>query len=432
MIEKSYTVLSFRALSFSCFAHGSLWRIFWLWQCLGSRAISLGWTVSTFIFHFCLTWSWRRLDYDLESQILRLRIRTRSYDWSSRGRVRCCHDHAVPLRNESSHLFTCATRASATKWNIFALEKLRRACGCRYLRNLWSLLWRWRQKTRRYRRQRFGSTVGLSAKLLGSLSSLEDLLANSGSIIIILLSVIIGFQFIFQFWLTAIAIFCGEMSGIAVGTPQRPVHPVLRTNSISSSVDPMVKDRRRKFDRSSATVAEPSSSSLDDGLAAPHGFPTRSSGLVGLQSVSPLQRFGIAKDRVSSLFTNVSSMLDESVDRLLVHAEDNVLNTNESLKQIVQQAKNVIDADQARMANISEKVRHNSMKVAFFGRTSNGKSSVINAMLRDRILPSGIGHTTSCFLCVQGTPESSAYLITPESSDRRNVQVSTVHKNVAE
>lgn len=38
----------------------------------------------------------------------------------------------------------------------------------------------------------------------------------------------------------------------------------------------------------------------------------------------------------------------------------------------------------------------------FFGRTSNGKSTVINAMLRDKILPSGIGHTTSCFLQVEG------------------------------
>ena len=34
-------------------------------------------------------------------------------------------------------------------------------------------------------------------------------------------------------------------------------------------------------------------------------------------------------------------------------------------------------------------------------RTSNGKSTVINAMLRERILPMGIGHTTNCFLQVQ-------------------------------
>ena len=42
------------------------------------------------------------------------------------------------------------------------------------------------------------------------------------------------------------------------------------------------------------------------------------------------------------------------------------------------------------------------MKVVFFGRTSNGKSTVINAMLREKILPTGIGHTTHCFLQVEG------------------------------
>jgi mitofusin len=51
------------------------------------------------------------------------------------------------------------------------------------------------------------------------------------------------------------------------------------------------------------------------------------------------------------------------------------------------------------------------MKVAFFGRTSNGKSSVINAMLRDKILPSGIGHTTNCFLQVEGSPSDEPYLV---------------------
>ena len=42
------------------------------------------------------------------------------------------------------------------------------------------------------------------------------------------------------------------------------------------------------------------------------------------------------------------------------------------------------------------------MKVVFFGRTSNGKSTAINALLGDRILPVGIGHTTSCFLQIEG------------------------------
>ncbi|XP_032454224.1 transmembrane GTPase Marf isoform X5 [Nasonia vitripennis] len=62
------------------------------------------------------------------------------------------------------------------------------------------------------------------------------------------------------------------------------------------------------------------------------------------------------------------------------------------------------------------------MKVAFFGRTSNGKSTVINAMLRDKILPSGIGHTTNCFLQVEGSEGGEAYLVTEASDAKQPVQ----------
>ena len=64
------------------------------------------------------------------------------------------------------------------------------------------------------------------------------------------------------------------------------------------------------------------------------------------------------------------------------------------------------------------------MKVAFFGRTSNGKSSVINAMLRDKILPSGIGHTTNCFCQVEGVDGHDAYLVKEGSEEKLNVTVS--------
>lgn len=40
-----------------------------------------------------------------------------------------------------------------------------------------------------------------------------------------------------------------------------------------------------------------------------------------------------------------------------------------------------------KINNIREVLARDHMKVAFFGRTSNGKSSVINAMLREKILP---------------------------------------------
>ena len=38
------------------------------------------------------------------------------------------------------------------------------------------------------------------------------------------------------------------------------------------------------------------------------------------------------------------------------------------------------------------------LQVVFVGRTSNGKSTTINAMLHARVLPAGPGHTTNCFV----------------------------------
>ncbi|CAH3150204.1 unnamed protein product [Pocillopora meandrina] len=62
------------------------------------------------------------------------------------------------------------------------------------------------------------------------------------------------------------------------------------------------------------------------------------------------------------------------------------------------------------------------MKVAFFGRTSNGKSTTINAMLQDKILPMGMGHTTNCFLSVHGLDTPDPYILVPGSNDKKNVK----------
>lgn len=56
-------------------------------------------------------------------------------------------------------------------------------------------------------------------------------------------------------------------------------------------------------------------------------------------------------------------------------------------------------------------------------RTSNGKSTVINAMLWDKVLPSGIGHTTNCFLRVEGTDGHEAFLLTEGSEEKKSVKV---------
>lgn len=64
-----------------------------------------------------------------------------------------------------------------------------------------------------------------------------------------------------------------------------------------------------------------------------------------------------------------------------------------------------------------------STAIFFPSRTSSGKSSVINAMLWDKVLPSGIGHTTNCFLSVEGTDGDKAYLMTEGSDEKKSVKV---------
>lgn len=103
-----------------------------------------------------------------------------------------------------------------------------------------------------------------------------------------------------------------------------------------------------------------------------------------------------------------------------------------------------VDSYVGKVKAIRDVLCRDHMKVAFFGRyvrllfislvrmfyiqfnfrTSNGKSTVINAMLHEKILPSGIGHTTNCFLQVEGSDNNEAYLMTETSADRHNVQVS--------
>ena len=61
----------------------------------------------------------------------------------------------------------------------------------------------------------------------------------------------------------------------------------------------------------------------------------------------------------------------------------------------------VLTRDHMKVCGIKlSHAKYSFKKVAFFGRTSNGKSTAINSLLGGKILPTGIGHTTSCFLQV--------------------------------
>ena len=59
-----------------------------------------------------------------------------------------------------------------------------------------------------------------------------------------------------------------------------------------------------------------------------------------------------------------------------------------------------IEAIRDSIKTIMDTFQRDNMKVVFFGRTSNGKSTTINAMLHEKVLPQGMGHTTCCFLQV--------------------------------
>lgn len=45
-------------------------------------------------------------------------------------------------------------------------------------------------------------------------------------------------------------------------------------------------------------------------------------------------------------------------------------------------------------------------------------------MLGEKVLPSGIGHTTNCFLQIEGSQTDDAYLVTEGSHEKQNVEVS--------
>ncbi|CAG9805485.1 unnamed protein product [Chironomus riparius] len=129
---------------------------------------------------------------------------------------------------------------------------------------------------------------------------------------------------------------------------------------------------------------------------------------------SPLQIFVKAKKNINDIFGDISDYVVESTNFIEGLAQGHI--------DIVDKAETeTFRGFVFKINNIREVLARDHMKVAFFGRTSNGKSSVINAMLRDKILPSGIGHTTNCFCQVEGVDGHDAYLMREGSEEKLNV-----------
>ncbi|KAM3865634.1 mitofusin-1 [Diretmus argenteus] len=131
---------------------------------------------------------------------------------------------------------------------------------------------------------------------------------------------------------------------------------------------------------------------------------------------SPLRHFVVAKRMINGVFDQLLDFTKEGtafVDETCRSADLGQVAVEEQCLEM--------QTCGTKLATIREVLARRHMKVAFFGRTSNGKSTVINAMLRDRVLPSGIGHTTNCFLRVEGTDSDDAYLTTEAPSERRSI-----------
>ncbi|KAE8294119.1 Mitofusin-1 [Larimichthys crocea] len=132
---------------------------------------------------------------------------------------------------------------------------------------------------------------------------------------------------------------------------------------------------------------------------------------------SPLKHFVVAKKKISDVFEQLLNYVKETSE----FVEETC--GNKALEKIASEDQKLeIQAYADKLAIIREVLARRHMKVAFFGRTSNGKSTVVNAMLRDRVLPSGIGHTTNCFLSVEGTDDDKAYLKTEGSDEEKSIK----------
>ncbi|XP_034294824.1 mitofusin-1 [Pantherophis guttatus] len=134
-------------------------------------------------------------------------------------------------------------------------------------------------------------------------------------------------------------------------------------------------------------------------------------------NTSPLKHFVLAKKTITAIFEELLNFVTEGanfVEETHRNPQLECIATMDELKKI--------QAYKNKLAVIGEVLARRHMKVAFFGRTSSGKSSVINAMLWDKVLPSGIGHTTNCFLSVEGTDGDKAYLMTEGSDEKKSVK----------
>nr|XP_022336817.1 mitofusin-2-like isoform X2 [Crassostrea virginica] len=128
------------------------------------------------------------------------------------------------------------------------------------------------------------------------------------------------------------------------------------------------------------------------------------------RSQSPLKFFAEAKKSINDVFKDIAEYVKESHAFLNALPEECQCDKAKSVEEFGNMIQGIIEV-----------LTRNHMKVVFFGRTSNGKSTTINAMLRNKIMPSGIGHTTHCFIQVEGCDSSDGFLLTEDSDQQKSI-----------
>ncbi|CAJ0562137.1 unnamed protein product, partial [Mesorhabditis spiculigera] len=123
----------------------------------------------------------------------------------------------------------------------------------------------------------------------------------------------------------------------------------------------------------------------------------------------PLQRFADAKKVLGEIYNDLTRYVDETEGFY-----DELDKNQPSI--VAAESRDEVQEIRASIKTIMETFQRDNMKVVFFGRTSNGKSTTINAMLHQKILPQGMGHTTCCFLQVQGTTDEQGFLLSEGTS----------------
>eukprot|EP01134_Creolimax_fragrantissima_P001989 CFRG1989T1 len=146
---------------------------------------------------------------------------------------------------------------------------------------------------------------------------------------------------------------------------------------------------------------------------------------------SPLRLFSDCRKEILTQFIKLKGVIDETENILESYER---FTENENALVGLSQGRNsngdgqmdhihqLKDIHQFRevVSGITTMLQRDSMKVVFVGHTSNGKSTVINSMLGQKVLPTGIGHTTSCFCSVTGTDQEPYILLGEEDLNKTN------------